>query len=265
MRPAQDRDKKPESSDRIPKLTDKIPTINKNSRSSSEIPKHNEKEKIDRETLQKLHRNKILKDKEKLEREKLDREKLEREKLERMKMKQYMDNKIAMDSKSRQNIPKESTRPEHKNGIELKSQNTYRIDKNSNDKKFVIPSKRGDTKYINGHSSQDKYVPKPIVKHEKDKAVMAKQKMLFGENGSSRLNDVKRSGPQVNHKNVPSKVRPENKVSSTVPSSSSKPKITNSFDFDKHMNSLNKAKKQNDSRRSDDPRRKPVQKSELYF
>ncbi|CAB3228768.1 unnamed protein product [Arctia plantaginis] len=289
-RPREEREHKSESAPglgRIPKVSDKLSSSRHDSprpdRERSERGKLEKLQREEREKIEKLQRekerartdrDKAEREKERLERERLDKLKAERERIERdidrlnrdrerlekAKSKLESSSKISEKPKTvdksidRSKLnSKESIKQDIKKSIDLKSQNTYRIDKNSNEKKFTIPSKNSDGKYINGNSSQGKLVPRS-KEHTaqpngiKDKTVLGKQKTSFGD-GSLKSNDKRLS----NGKSVPSK-RPDDRK--TIPSDkagSSKPKISNSFDFDKHVNSIGR----NGARKSDGTRQFP--------
>lgn len=182
-----------------------------------------DKERLDR---LKAERDRIDREMEKLNR---DREKLD-------KTKSKLDSKI-LDRKPVDKVveraklsSKDSARPELKKSIDLKSQNTYRIDKNSNEKK-LLPGK-SDNKYLNGHNSQAKLVPKQL--QQKDGALSTKKVDVSvkinghvrPENGK-RLPDIKGApGKRPDDRRLPPQAGP------------SKSKISKNFDFDKHVSSL---------------------------
>lgn len=248
-------------------------------------PKPSDKERSEREKIEKLlkERDRARLDKEKAEREKerADRERLDKLKAERERIERDIDrlnrnreklekatSKLESNSRSSDKVirtvdksvdrsklnSKESLKQDVKKNIDLKSQNTYRIDKNSNEKKFNIPSKNGDTKYINGH--QGKPVPKQRENVQqngiKDRALLAKQKATDGsqKNVDRRVTDGKA---------VPSKRPDDRKVGgSNDKAGPSKPKVSNSFDFDKHVNSLGKnGVNKNGARKPDGSRQFP--------
>lgn len=260
-----DRDRKPEPSSgfgRIPKVSDKL----NNSASRNDSPRPSDRERIEREKIEKLQkeRDRARHEKEKLERDKerIDRERLDklkaierdidrlnkdREKLEKAKSRLKTSSKLpdkvnrSVDKsvdKSKLNS-KESLKQDVKKNIDLKSQNTYRIDKNSNERKLNVPSKNGDSKYLNGHSNQGKPVPKQREQVSqngiKDKALLAKQRAMADgsqKNNDRRVPDSKGSTPRsVDNKKA---AVPNDKPGP------SKQKVSNSFDFDKHVNSLGK-------------------------
>ena len=210
-----------------------------------------EKERTDRERLDKLkaERERIERDIDRLNR---DREKLEKakSKLESSSRPSDKVNKSVDKSVDRSKLnSKESLKQDVNKNIDLKSQNTYRIDKNSNERKLSLASKQSDSKHLNGHSSQGKPVPKqreqPQPNGLKEKALIAKQR-ASGE-GSQKQNGKR----MPESKGVPSK-RPDDKkvAASNDKAGPSKSKVTNTFDFDKHINCLGKngARKQDGSR-----------------
>lgn len=252
-KPTHDRERKPDVSNRIPKLGDK--------------DRNGYKERTDKLTERDRHIQNVRSEMQ-IRKEKLN----ETERLDRMRMKQNIETKNlnksqpnikTMDNKDKINVSKDN----YKKNIELKSQNTYRIDKNVPDKKVVNPN-RNIERSGNGYNSLGRPVPKQPDREEiRDK--IAKQKLLNSNNDSSRVvvngkQETKKNIPVANNK-VPFKSRPDERK--PVPNdrtqpSSSKPKISNSFDFDKHLNSLGKARKPNGAsnmKRVDD-RKKPMQK-----
>lgn len=290
-RPREEREHKSESASglgRIPKVSDKLNSTRHDSprptdRGRSERDKLEKLQREEREKIEKLQRekerartdrDKAEREKERLDRERLDklraeRERIERdidrlnrdrERLEKAKSKLEISSKLSERPKTvdksidRSKLnPKESMKQDIKKSIDLKSQNTYRIDKNSNEKKFTIPSKNNDGKHINGHSSHGKPVPRPkeqAVQQNgiKDKSVLGKQKTSFGD-GSQKINDKR----LPNGKAVPSKRPDDRKTVTSDKAGPSKPKMTNSFDFDKHVNSIGK----NGARKPDGTRQFP--------
>lgn len=269
---------------RIPKVSDKVtrhdsprPSDHKSERDRSDRERQ-EREKIEklqkeraRLEKDKAEREKEREDKERLDKLRAEREKIERdidrlnrdrERLEKAKLKLESSSKSSEKPKSLDKYTdrakfnaKESVKQDVKKNIDLKSQNTYRIDKNSNDKKFTIPSKNSDGKYMNGHSAQSKPVPKsrePVQQNGiKDKAVLAKQKALFGD-GSQKNNDKR----LPDGKGVPSKRPDDRKMAppnGKAGPSKPPPKMSNSFDFDKHVSSIGK----NGARKPDGTRQFP--------
>lgn len=250
-----------------------------------------ERERLDRERLEKLkaERERIDRemeriarvDKLKAERERIERdiERLNRDKERLEKTKSRLEN--GMPDKSSKNVDidrsklmsKEQSGKDIKKNIDLKSQNTYRIDKNSNDRKFTIPSKNSNGKYLNGDSSQGKPVPKgskdqvPQKNGIKDKELLAKQKALSA-NGSLKSNENNRKPTDMGKGGK----RPDDRVlQGKSQAGPSKPNIS-SFDFDKHIKDIGgKMGKQNggrqfppgDVRRKQyqDDRRKPKRKA----
>ncbi|KAJ2950457.1 hypothetical protein O0L34_g8700 [Tuta absoluta] len=201
-----------------------------------EVHKEREKERADRERLERLkaERDKLDReiDRERLERLKAERDRIDRE-MERLAREKSDKPRPKLDGKPSDKYKppvdrsklssKEPMRQDLKKPIDLKSQNTYRID---NDRKF-----NKDGKVVNGHSSQGKPVPK------------LPQKAPLGKklDGSPKLNGY--SKPE-NGKRPPEKVpgkRPDDRKPSAQPGSS-KP-VTNSFDFDRHVGAFkNKAR-----------------------
>ncbi|KAM3968032.1 LOW QUALITY PROTEIN: protein SPT2 homolog [Aphomia sociella] len=268
-------ERKPESGfGRIPKLGDK----SKTDTLKIDRERQEERERSDRDRVEKLQREKdrIKMEKEKIERERLDRERLDKLKAERDRIDREMDRlnrdrdrldktRIKLESskstdKSSKPVEKivdrskliskeQSGRQDIKKNIELKNSNTYRIERNSNDKKIVVPNKNIDGKYVNGNNSQGKQMTKinkeqaPMRNDVRDKVMGAKQKMLYGD-GSPKLNGKLDNGKRLpeTSKGVPSKRPDDRSLNNTAKSQAgpSKPKITSTFDFDKHVNSLKK-------------------------
>ncbi|XP_047545938.1 protein SPT2 homolog [Vanessa atalanta] len=254
----------PSTFGRIPKLSDKnsnqkndVPTKTYEREKDSEREKHDvlqrEREKL-RLQKEKLEREeKRLRDKEreilKAEKERNEREiKLNRDRLDKIKTK--LENRPSDKYKSDKNVDRAkigSREQEINKSIDLKSQNTYRIDKNSNEKeikKTGLSQKSNDQKYMNGHSSQGKPVPKlnkeqSINRNDsRDRIALAKQKI---SESSSKLNGHARSEkrPEVT-KGQPQKRPDEKRPPNAKLPGPSKPAMSNSFDFDKHVNSLGK-------------------------
>lgn len=181
-------------------------------------------------------------DKERLDRLKAERDRIDRE-MERLnrdrekldKTKSKFDSKI-LDRKPVDKVvdrskvsSKDSMRPELKKSIDLKSQNTYRIDKNTNEKKF-LPGK-SDSRYLNGQSSQAKSVPKQSL--QKDGALLTKKvDVSVKMNGHVRPENGKL--PDI--KGAPGKKPDDRRIAPQA--GPSKSKVSNSFDFDKHVSSL---------------------------
>ncbi|XP_013140707.1 PREDICTED: protein SPT2 homolog [Papilio polytes] len=275
-----EREKKLDSSGigRIPKLGDKN-SANQRSE-NSKLPERekdrgpSEKEKAERlqreKERAKLEKHKAEREKERLDRERLEKLKAEREKIDRdierlnrdrdrlEKTKSKLEAKSSTEKLSKPvnssvdrpklNAREQPLKQEVKKSIDLKSQNTYRIDKNQTEKKISIPSKSGDTRQSNGYSAQGKPAPKMNKelpqRIDRDKLLQAKQKMLSNvpskSNGHVRPEGAKRL--QETGREMPAK-RPEDKKAVPNPKSSagpSKPSVGNSFDFDKHVNSIGK-------------------------
>lgn len=265
-----EREKKTESGfGRIPKIGDKCTNNHRNH--SPQLPDRGRQER-DVDRAEKLQREK---DRHKLEREKAERERLDRERLEKLKAeRERIDRDIDRLNKDREKLDKTRSKLESKpsgekgskpidknklisreqNGhkqdiikkkIDLKSQNTYRIDKNPNDRKSILPNKNSEGKYLNGHSSQGKPTPK-LNKEQvsqkldmKDRVGISKQKTAY--DGSPKVNGKVENGKRLpdNNKGMPSK-RTDDRgpLGAKSQPGPSKPKISNSFDFDKHVNSL---------------------------
>lgn len=195
-----------------------------------------EKERVDRE------KDKI--DRERLERLKAERERIDRE-LERLsKDKERLDKpKPKFENGKTADRVKTSSSDSMKKSIDLKSQNTYRIDKNSNERKLK------DEKYMNGLSSQDKVskskeqMLKNVVR---DKAPLVKQRA-----------EVKPENGKKQPDNRPPARRPDDRPGKPQ-AGSSQAKSSNSFDFDKHVNSLKKeVGGKNGARPAGDAKRRP--------
>ncbi|XP_014358123.2 protein SPT2 homolog [Papilio machaon] len=275
-----EREKKMDSSGigRIPKIGDKNSA---NQRNENSKPLEREKERVpsDKEKAERLQRekerarlekHKAEREKERLDRERLEKLKAEREKIDRdierlnrdrdrlEKTKSKLEGKSSTErlskpvnssvDRSKLIARQQPLKQDVKKSIDLKSQNTYRIDKNQTEKKISIPSKSGDTRQSNGYGPQGKPAPKTNKelpqRNDRDKVLQAKQKMLSNvpskSNGHVRPEGAKRL--QETGREMPAK-RPEDKK--TVPNSKlsagpSKPSIGNSFDFDKHVNSIGK-------------------------
>lgn len=187
-------------------------------------------ERLAKERLEKLRaeRERIEKDIERLNR---DREKLD-------KTKSRLENGIHSEKSNknaiadRSKIISKERNQDVKNNVDLKNQNAYRIDKNSNDRKFTIPSKNSNGKYLNGDSShrpgKDPVPPKNGIK---DRELLAKQAQ---SKSNGRVENKKPDGA----KGAPAR-RPEDRPSQNkLQAGPSKPKISNSFDFEKHINSI---------------------------
>lgn len=270
--PERERKVEPSGFGRIPKLGDKS-----TSRTDSPKSHDKDRERYERERAEKLRREKerVMLDREKSEREKSEREKSEREKSEREKLRQDRERldklkaerdridremerlnkdrdrldktKSKLESKTvdRKPVDKSNDRPklasrepvrqEAKKNIDLKSQNTYRIDKNSNERRPVAV--KNDGKHMNGHSIPGKPMPKSIVpSKDGSKGMMQSKKPLDGSpklNGQAKLQNGKQ---MPDTKGMTSK-RPEDRKSA-LQAGPSKPKVSNNFDFDKHVNSL---------------------------
>nr|XP_021188886.2 protein SPT2 homolog [Helicoverpa armigera] len=278
-----ERERKPEPSTglgRIPKVSDKL----NNSSSRNDSPRPSDRERSEREKIEKLQkeRDRLRLDKEKAEREKerLDKERLDklraererierdidrlnrdREKLEKAKSKLESSSKLSDKGIKSADKSVDRSKLSYKDGykqdvnknIDLKSQNTYRIDKNSNERRNSIPSKQSDGKLLNGHSKQGKPVPKTKEQSLQQNGIRDKQALLAKQRaaaeGSQRSNDKRMS----DSKGVPSKRPDDRKVGASDKAGPSKPKVTNTFDFDKHINCLGK----NGARKPDGTRQFP--------
>lgn len=166
----------------------------------------------------------------------------DRERLDKSKIK--IESRTSDKPRTDKNVDRNKlTSREHdiKKSIDLKSQNTYRIDKNSNEKKVSVPQKSSDQKYMNGHSSQGKPVPKlskdSINRSERDRIALMKQKSLANDSSLKLNGSLKTEKRLPESKGAPQKKLVPNSNSSAGPS---KPVMSNSFDFDKHVNSLGK-------------------------
>ncbi|XP_068627696.1 protein SPT2 homolog [Battus philenor] len=271
-----EREKKPESSGfgRIPKLGDRRSENTKSSEREKErvLGDKEKADKLQREKERvKLERDKAEREKERLDRERLEKLKAEREKIDRdierlnrdrdrlektkskleaktstEKLSKSVNSSVDRSKLSSRDLP---AKHEVKKSIDLKSQNTYRIDKNLAERKMSIPSKSGDTRSINGQSPHGKPVPKltkesQLKDDSRDKVLQAKQKTL-GSNGSVKTNghvNTNSAKRLQESKEMPSKRSDDRKPmpNSKLPAGSSKPKVGNSFDFDKHVNSIGK-------------------------
>lgn len=268
----------PSGSGRIPKLSDKFNSNRNDNPKPLDRDKKLDRDKSDRDKLEKLHREKerARMDREKTERidrekaDRLDRERLEREKeridRERLELLKAERDRIERDidrlNRDRDRLDKTKTKIESRsdkkpldkldrtklNGetknIDLKTQNTYRIDRNSNDKKFTIPK---DGRLVNGHSSQK---PVPKGKEQIVQRNGMKDKVNVGKPVSNdrspkidpRVENGKRPPERPNVPKVSDDKRLPPKTQSAAPGKTqagpSKPKLSNTFDFDKHVNSL---------------------------
>lgn len=263
--PERERKVEPSGFGRIPKLGDKSASNRTDSPKSHDKERdRHERDRQDRERAEKMQREKdrVMLDREKSERDKLrlDRERLDKLKAERDRIDREMERlnkdrdrldktKSKLESKTNDRSKpvekavdrsklnsREPVRQETKKNIDLKTQNTYRIDKNSNERK-VIPTKY-DGKTMNGHSSQGKPVPKSnLPSKDGSKGMMQSKQKSF--DGSPKLNG---HGKLQNGKQMPdtkgmTSKRPDDRKSA-LQAGPSKPKLSNSFDFDKHVNSL---------------------------
>ncbi|XP_037870759.1 protein SPT2 homolog [Bombyx mori] len=257
-----ERERKPETSGglgRIPKIGDR--NSNKNINSKPVEREKNERTIKDKEKP-KVDKEKSEREKEKLERERLERLKAERERIERDIERLNKDRERLEKAKSKlETKPTEKTKPidktadktklseNVKKNIDLKSQNTYRIDKNSNEKKPSALSRSGDGKYMNGHV-QGKSVPKPKEQTVQKNGINGKVPLTKSKVGDSRSENGKRLPEKDSKRPDDKRLQPS---STKVQNGPSKPKISNSFDFDKHVNSLGK----NGARRPDGTRQYP--------
>lgn len=250
---ATERERKPEGTPgsgfgRIPKLSDKNSNNRNDSpKSSSNSSSRTDKDKIayEKERIERLQKERerarsdkerAERDKERTERERTDRDKLDKLKAERERIERDIErlnkdrdrlekSKLKLESNSRnpeKPVDKRvgSKDQEIKKNIDLKSQNTYRIDKNSNERKNTLPSRSS----VNGHSSQGKPVPK-------DKYPVKDQRSNGNrpENGKKMMEQSKAKARPDDRKPLPSSAKGQ---------PPSKPKIASTFDFDKHVNSL---------------------------
>lgn len=228
---------------------------------SSSADKNNSSRPTDREKAEKLQREKdrarqerekIDKERNRLEKEKLDRGRTDKDKLDQLKAeRERIERDIERLNKDRERLEKTKSKLENgmsdkivdkkqtssdiiKKNIDLKSQNTYRIDKNSNDRKL-------GSKNTNGHRSHDKVVPKLNRDQQskndvRDKEAPNRARLPYAvgkPENSQRLPDSK----------VPSK-RPDDRMPGKSQAGPSKTKVSNSFDFDKHVNSLKRGPEQ---------------------
>lgn len=223
-------------------------------------------ERNDRDKADRLERERLEREKERIDRERLELLKAERDRIERDIIRLNRDRerldkltKTKIESRpDKKPIEKAKVNGDVKN-IDLKSQNTYRIDKNSNDKKFSIP-KDGNGRLLNGQSS--KPVPKgkePIVQKNGLKEKVIGSKQLINDRpikSDSRLENGKRppEKPSLSKANDDRRLPP-----GKTQAGSSKPKISNTFDFDKHVNSLKNGHDQNKNslKRPGDMKKRP--------
>lgn len=274
-------------------MPDRDRHISERDRLQREIEKAKlEKEKAERER-DRLQKDRVDRE-ERLAKERLDKLKAEREKIERDierlnrdrekldKTKSRLENGIQSEKSNKNSgvdrskvISKErSGNQDMKKNIDLKSQNTYRIDKNSNDKKFSIPTKNSNGKYLNGDSAHSKSTSESknqILQKNgmKGRELMAKQALKAnGRVESKKPGDVSK---------LATNKRPDERTAQgKLQAGSSKPKMSNSFDFEKHINSIGaKVGKQNgarqfppgDVRRKQNPddKKKAKRKFNLFF
>ncbi|CAH4036102.1 protein SPT2 homolog [Pieris brassicae] len=253
---------KPTDKERKPEPTStgfgRIPKVGERAIPKSDPPRSHEREKKDcdrekAERVQKekekarLERDKVDREKDRMDKERLDKLKAERDRIEREmerlnkdrerldKTKAKLETSISSDrSKDRPKSNKEQPiKQEAKKNIDLKSQNTYRIDKN--DRK-LLPQKQD--RLSNGHSSLSKPVPKlskeSLDRNMKDKMALAKKQL----DGSPRNGQIKLD----NGKRLPEAGRGLKKgddkksIQGMKQGGSSKP--VTGFDFDQHVNSI---------------------------
>ncbi|CAH0396987.1 unnamed protein product [Chilo suppressalis] len=209
-----------------------------------------ERQRLDKERLDKL----------KAERERIDRDidrlNRDREKLEKTKSK--LETNIQTE-KSNKSVDKSKIVSREQQGmkknIDLKAQNTYRIDKNTTERKASVPNKSINGKLngdLNGKLPQKTSKEQLIQRNGvRDREMLIKQKSMHS-NGTLKTIDSKK--PIDTGKPSLSK-RPDEK-SLKSQAGSSKPKGAD-FDFDKHINAIGKNTKQDGSRKMGDFRRKP--------
>lgn len=255
---AKERDERPPENDRQrPSGFGRIPKLNDKNSVRNNSPRPVDKESSDRDRVEKDKADKMQRDKDRIrqererlerEKEKIDREKdkIDRERLDRLKAeRERIDReleKLTNTNREKSDRPKSkvengktqtklSSSDNIKKSIDLKSHNTYRIDKNSNERKS---SGKTDDRHnnMNGHSSQGKAVPKSnkeqMLKNVvKDKAPMLKQPPK-PENGKKLVDG-----------RTPAR-RPDDRLPGKPQPGSSQKKTTDSFDFDKHVGSIKK-------------------------
>lgn len=161
----------------------------------------------------------------------------DRERLDKTKAK--LETSISSDrNKDRPKSNKElPIKQEAKKNIDLKTQNTYRIDKSE---RKVLPQKH--ERLTNGHSSQSKPVSKlnkeSLDRNMKDKMTLAKKPLeSIPRNGQVRPeNGKKQLESSKGFKKVDDKKAVQGEMRQGGPS---KP-VSNGFDFDKHVNSIGK-------------------------
>ncbi|XP_028161829.1 protein SPT2 homolog [Ostrinia furnacalis] len=189
-----------------------------------------ERERIDREMERIARVDKLKAERERIERD-IERLNRDKERLEKTKSKLESGN---VDIDRSKLISKDSGKDIKKN-IDLKSQNTYRIDKNSNEKKFTIPSKNSNGKYLNGDSSHGKPVPKSSKDQAPLKNEMKDKQKALSANGSLKSNNENIRKPSDLGKGGK---KPDDRVlQGKSQAGPSKPKMS-SFDFDKHIKDI---------------------------
>lgn len=266
-RPEKRPEERPSGFGRIPKLGAKNA-----SNERSEAPKSYEKVKQhNNNTTQQLHnserekaerikreKDRVRSEKEKAESEKLrlERERFEKLKAERDRIDREMEKfrevekldkgKVKLDKSSDRNKPEKTLdrskmgarEHEIKKSIDLKTQNTYRIDKNSNEKRLSVPQK--DQRLANGHV-QGKPIPN-ITKTERDVANRSDKDKLIAAKQKGPVSEAPKGNGIRMDKRVPDSKKPDDRrpMPSKPGAGSSKAPVSNSFDFDKHVNSLGK-------------------------
>ncbi|CAK1544714.1 unnamed protein product [Leptosia nina] len=241
---------------RIPKVGERISQKTESPKVHDREKKENDRDRLQREKERvRLEREKMEREKERIDKEILDRLKAEKDRIEKQMEKLNKDRERLDKTKAKLETTSDRSRDkskgskevavkqEVKKNIDLKSQNTYRIEKTFNDKKSVLQKQERP----NGHSSQSKPVPKlskdSLDRNIKDKVVSAK-KQFDGSprNGNIKADNGKRLPESSASKSCSKKVDERKSVQNGIKQSGPSKQLTNGFDFDKHVNSISRKK-----------------------
>lgn len=285
VKPTQDVPKKPDSLNRIPKLGESKQSIDKQRNEREKQIMEREKQTMERERMQKdredMDRARLVNKEKNFDRERTTSKVKTYEKVDRersMKIKQESNQKYLNNDKSYSHKAGDRSRDDTvardksvKQSIDIKSQNTFRIDRNSNDKKFINPNKNQNTKNTNGHSSQSK----PGYSSQQHNGARDKVPLSKPNNVSQRLNGSSTKQEQNKHRleqNKQPQKRPDERKPPALPNgkriepSGTKPKEASSFDFDTYMKSI-KSKKLDGRQKQmmEMAKRKALQKRKLLL
>lgn len=201
-----------------------------------------EKDRV-RSEKEKAESEKLRLERERFEKLKAERDRIDREMEKFREMEKLDKGKVKLDKSSDRNKPEKTLdrskmgarEHEIKKSIDLKTQNTYRIDKNSNEKRLSVPQK--DQRLANGHVQG-----KPILKTERDVANRSDKDKLTAAKQKGPISEAPKSNGIRMDKRVPDSKKPDDRrpMPSKPGAGSSKAPVSNSFDFDKHVNSLGK-------------------------